>query len=415
MTQWNPVWDISINGTSYTNFVLSNLSIQSGRPNIYEQSQAGYCSLTLLNVSQSQVIININDGVTISIKDSTNTFIPIFGGSVTDISISVTDAGSVGIVQNISLMILGGLARLQKALTNGVLPKELDGLQIADILDEVLLNQWNEVPPALQWNTYYPATQTWDEVRSSLIGEIDSGVYELAARSSSRTNVYQLVAALATSGFGYIYESGTGQIGYAGADHRSAYLTANGFSELDANQSIATGLAIQTKAGDVRNSITVQYGATSSAEVSATDADSIALYGQLASIVQTTLHDSVDADAQAAKYLAIRSRPFANLYSVNFQLTNPELDNTDRDSLISIFMGLPLRISNLPLNMSAGTYVGFVESWTFSAAYNELALTAFLSPLSYTIFNESWQEVTPSITWATVAGSPTWEYAFELT
>jgi hypothetical protein len=414
MTVFNPIWKIEIAGVDYTNFVLANLTIQSGRPNIYEQSQAGYCSMTLLNVAQSQVNINPNDNVTIFIKDSADVFVPIFGGSVSEISISVTQAGSSGIVQNITLMILGGLSKLQKALTDGVLSQELDGEQISDILTEVLLNQWNEVPAAMQWNSYFPITQTWEQVKSSQIGEIDTGIYELAARSSLRSNAYQIVSDLATSGFGYIYESGTGQISYAGADHRSIYLSTNGYSELDANQSIANGLAIQTKLGDVRNSITIQYGANSNLEVSASDAESISSYGELGSIVQTTLKHLADATTQANKYLAIRSRPFPNLYSVNFQLTNPELDDLDRDSLIKVFMGLPLRISNLPLNMSAGTYSGFVESWTFSAAYNELSVTAFLSPLSYTIFNESWQEVNPAITWTTVAPLTQWEFAFEV-
>ena len=84
MTLWNPIWEVSINGVQYQSFVLANLSIQSGRNNIYEQAQAGYCNLTLYNVTQSQVEININDSVSISLKDSTNTFVPIFGGSVVD-------------------------------------------------------------------------------------------------------------------------------------------------------------------------------------------------------------------------------------------------------------------------------------------------------------------------------------------
>ena len=82
MTLFNPIWQVTINGVQYQQFVLANLSIQSGRNNIYEQAQAGYCNLVLYNVSQSQVAININDSVSIALQDSTNTFVPIFGGSV---------------------------------------------------------------------------------------------------------------------------------------------------------------------------------------------------------------------------------------------------------------------------------------------------------------------------------------------
>jgi phosphotransferase system HPr-like phosphotransfer protein len=47
MTQWSPVWKIEINSVEYTDVTLSNLTISSGRTNIYEQAQAGYANVTL--------------------------------------------------------------------------------------------------------------------------------------------------------------------------------------------------------------------------------------------------------------------------------------------------------------------------------------------------------------------------------
>jgi hypothetical protein len=40
MTQWNPVWLVEIDGVEYTDAILANLVIRSGRTNIYEQAQA---------------------------------------------------------------------------------------------------------------------------------------------------------------------------------------------------------------------------------------------------------------------------------------------------------------------------------------------------------------------------------------
>jgi len=60
MTQWSPVWKVTIDGTEYTSAVLSNLTIRSGRTNIYEQAQAGYCSIQLIDVNQTAVPVNIN-------------------------------------------------------------------------------------------------------------------------------------------------------------------------------------------------------------------------------------------------------------------------------------------------------------------------------------------------------------------
>lgn len=411
MSVFNPIWYVAINGIEYTNFVLANLTTTSGRTNIYEQAQAGYCSLTLYNVSQSNVTININDTVTIQLKDSTNTFVPIFGGSVVDVTIGVASAGNVGISQQINIIALGALSRLQKSLTNGVLPKEFDGDQILDVLTDLLVNNWSEVAPSLQWNTYDPAT-TWANAENSGLGEIDTpGTYELAARSSSRTDVYSLVSALATSGLGYIYESATGAISYADSSHRSIYLSTYGYTDVSAAQAIASGLKIQTRAGDIRNSVTVKYNANSTAEKSATDPTSITQYGQLASIVTTTLHNGTDAQDQADFYLALRANPFPMLTSITFELTNPEIDDADRDSLISIFMGLPLRIADLPLNMSSGTYLGFVEGWQFSANYNTVSVTALLSPLAFSLQAMQWDEVPIAELWNTISGSLEWQDA----
>ena len=411
MTIFNPIWYVAINGVEYTNFVLANLTIASGRTNIYEQAQAGYCSLSFYNVSQSNVTININDTVTIQLKDSSNTFVPIFGGSVVDVTIGVATAGSVGISQQIDIIALGALSRLQKSLTNGVLTKEFDGDQILDVLTDLLINNWSEVAPSLQWNTYDP-TEQWQNAENTGLGEIDTpGTYELAARSSSRTDVYSLVSALATSGLGYIYESATGAISYADSSHRSIYLASNGYTDVSAAHAIANGLKIVTRAGDIRNSVTVKYNATSSAEKSATDPTSITQYGQLATIVTTTLHNSSDAQDQADFYLALRANPLPMLTSITFELTNPEIDNADRDSLIGIFMGLPLRISDLPLNMSSGTYLGFVEGWQFSANYNTVSVTALLSPLAFSLQAMQWDEVPIAELWNTVSGSLEWQDA----
>ena len=411
MTIFNPIWYVAINGVEYTNFVLANLTIASGRTNIYEQAQAGYCSLSFYNVSQSNVTININDTVTIQLKDSSNTFVPIFGGSVVDVTIGVATAGSVGISQQIDIIALGALSRLQKSLTNGVLTKEFDGDQILDVLTDLLINNWSEVAPSLQWNTYDP-TEQWQNAENTGLGEIDTpGTYELAARTSSRTDVYSLVSALATSGLGYIYESATGAISYADSSHRSIYLASNGYTDVSAAHAIANGLKIVTRAGDIRNSVTVKYNATSSAEKSATDPTSITQYGQLATIVTTTLHNSSDAQDQADFYLALRANPLPMLTSITFELTNPEIDNADRDSLIGIFMGLPLRISDLPLNMSSGTYLGFVEGWQFSANYNTVSVTALLSPLAFSLQAMQWDEVPIAELWNTVSGSLEWQDA----
>ena len=411
MTVFNPVWRVKIQGVEYTTYTLSNLTITSGRNNIYQQAQAGYCNLELLNLTQAIVNININDSVTIELQDSTATYVPIFGGTVVDFGVEIITAGSVGINQVLKVTALGALSRLPKALTNGVLTQDFDGDQIYEILQDLLLNNWGEVPAALQWQNYDP-TETWANAQNVGLGEIDRpGNYELAQRSSDRTDIYSLVSALATSGLGYIYESASGLISYADSTHRSTYLAVNGYTDVTANHALFNGLKIETRAGDVRNDITLKYNTNSNNEVSAEDIDSIDVYGRLAQVITTTVKHAADAQDQADFYLTLRATPQANFTSITYQLTNPELDDADRDSLINVFMGLPLRISDLPPNMAAGTFLGFVEGWSFKAAYNEIAVTLNLSPISYSLQAMKWQDVSIAESWNTITGALTWETA----
>jgi len=410
MSVWNPVWAISINGVSYADSVLANLKITSGRTNIYEQAQAGYCNLQLLIFNQSAVAININDSVTVSLQDSTAAFVPLFGGTVTDLGIAVSTAGQVGLVQTVNITALGALSRLPKALTDGTLTSAYDGTQIYHILQDLLLNNWSEVPAAYQWNTYDP-TITWANAENVGLGEIDQpGNYDLAARTADRIDIYSLVSALATSGLGYIYESATGAISYADSTHRSTYLATYGYTDVSANDALASGIQIQARAGDVRNDITIKYGTNSSNEVSDEDTTSIGIYGRLAQIITTTLKNSGDATAQAAFYLLLRAYPQFMFNFITFELTNPEIDDADRDSLINIFMGLPLRISDLPLNMLS-QFAGFVEGWTITAAYNQVSITPILSPLAYSLQAMKWQDVNVAEAWNTISGTLDWANA----
>ena len=411
MTIFNPVWRVTIGGVQYQTAILSNLTITSGRTNIYEQAQAGYTNIELINLDQSTVVIGINDSLTIELQDSTATFIPIFGGSVVDVAISVAELGSVAYAQRVKIIALGALARLPKALTDGTLVQDFDGNQILHILQDLLLNNWSEVPAALQWNTYDP-TETWANAQNVGLGEIDTpGNYELAQRSSSRTDIYSLVSALATSGLGYIYEDAQGLISYADSTHRSIYLAANGYVDISANDAQGAGLSIQQRAGDVRNTITLKYGTNSTNEVDATSALSVNLYGQLAQIFTTTVKHAVDAQDQADFYLTLRAFPQYNFNQITYQLTNPEIDDTDRDSLINVFMGMPVSISNMPLNMSAGNYLGFVEGWTFQAAYNEISVSLNLSPIAFSLQAMKWEDVGVAETWNTILNTLDWEHA----
>ncbi len=410
MTIWTPDWSLTVNHLNdYANLTLADVSITSGRTDIYSQATAGYASFTILNFDDSPVTIGLNDQVNIKVKDSTGTFVNVFGGYVTDLDLAVSQSGTGGLVQNMKIIALGALSKLPKSLTDGVLVKDFDGDQIYTILSALLFNTWNEVPAAETWAGYTPTT-TWAEAENSGLGDIDQpGDYELTARSSSVTDVYSLVAALANSGLGYIYEDNQGRIGYADSTHRNTYLSTYGYTSVSGNTALSSGIMTSLKSGDIRNAVTITY--KNNQTVSDEDAESIALYGYQAQSISTTLEHTADATSQAAFYLGIRAFPEAQFRSITFPLGNPEIDDSDRDALLNCFMGLPIDITDLPLNIGGGRFQGFVEGWTFRASYNGLAITLTVSPTAYSLQAARWESVSVAESWNTLSNTLDWNEA----
>jgi hypothetical protein len=167
-------------------------------------------------------------------------------------------------------------------------------------------------------------------------------------------------------------------------------------------------LSIQSRAGDVRNNITLSYNTNSQNEVSAVDSASVGLYGQLAQIFTTTIKHQADAQDQADFYLELRAYPRFNFNNITYELTNPELDDADRDDLINVFMGMPVNIADLPLNMNSGDYLGFVEGWTFSARYNQVSVSMIVSPISFSLQAMRWNDVPVVEQWNTVNPTLDW-------
>ena len=408
MTAWNPEWLVIIDGVTYTNLTLANLTITSGRTDIYSQPVAGYCQLAILNFDQTSIPMEINDSVTIEVKDSTNTFVPIFGGTITDLAVTINSIGSVDYNQRIEITALGALSRLPKSITTGVLAKDFDGDQMFELLSGLLFGAWNKVPAALTWATYDP-TEIWTDAVNTGLGEIDRpGDYELDQRDSNSSDYYTIASQIATSGLGYLYEDSQGRIGYADSTRRAQYFATNGYVDLSANDALGAGFRTVTRSGDIRNKITIRYKKDQNQSYTESDIASIGLYGELGQVVDTTLDKLIDAESQAEFYLALRAYPQAVFDSITYQLVSPELSDIDRDALINVFMGLPLNIVDLPPNVSNGEFQGFVEGWTFKAGYNTLQLTLTVSPLAFSLQAFRWNSVPAVETWNTLNPTLDW-------
>jgi hypothetical protein len=301
---------------------------------------------------------------------------------------------------------------LPKIITTGILSQDQDGDQIYALLNPFLLGNWNDVPAAETWATYL-ATETWNNAANIGLGEIDRpGQYTMENRTSSEDTVYNIASLIANSAFGYLYEDNVGNIGYADAAHRQAYAAANGFIEISANTAIGSGLATKTQIGDVRNSIAINYGNNFGSQKTASDTTSIGTYGYKAETINSVIHNATDAQNVADRYISLRAYPKPNFDSITFPITNPELDDTDRDALLGIFIGQPIMITDLPIQIATGgLFEGYVEGWNWSTSFNQLFLTINLSPIEFSAVFQDWAEVNASEAWNTLSGTITWQTA----
>jgi hypothetical protein len=411
MTVWTPEWKLTVAGTEYTNLTISDITHQAGRDDIYTQPNPSYLQCTILALSGQTFPFDINDSLSLQVKNSAGTYVNLFGGDITDITVEVGATGSIATVVEYTILAMGSLVKLAKEIYNAAISQDEDGNQIYDLLSSVLLGAWNDVPAASTWATY-SATETWATAFNIGLGEIDQpGLYTMENRDASPDTVYNIASQIANSAFGYIYEDNEGNIGYADADHRQTYLIANGYVDLSANHALGSGLRTTTKAADIRNDIFINYGNNFGSQKTATSTSSIALYGYKSESIQSVIHSAANAQEVADRYISLRAFPQPIFDSITFPITNPEIDNSDRDNLLSVFMGMPLNIADLPNQINNGEFSGYVEGWRWSTRFNELFLTINLSPVSFSQVSMRWNSVPIGEAWNTLSNTLTWEYA----
>jgi hypothetical protein len=411
MTAWTPDWKLTVAGVDYTDLTISDIIHQAGRDDIYSQPNPSYLQCTIVALAGQTIDFNINDSLSLQVKNSAGTYVNLFGGDITDITAEVGRTGSVAAVIQYTILAMGSIVKLAKEIYNGTISQDEDGNQIYDLLSSVLLGAWNDVPAASTW-AGYSATETWATAFNIGLGEIDQpGLYTMENRDASPDTVYNIASLIANSAFGYIYEDSEGNIGYADADHRQTYLTANGYVDLSANHAIGSGLRTTIKAADIRNDIYINYGNNYGSQKTATSTSSIALYGYKSESINSSIHSAVNAQEVADRYINLRAFPQPIFDSITFPITNPEIDNSDRDNLLNIFMGLPLNITDLPAQISNGEFSGYVEGWRWSTRFNELFLTINLSPVSFSQVAMRWNSVPIGEAWNTLSPTLTWEYA----
>lgn len=408
MTIWIPEWRITVGQTIYTN--VTDLSLTVGRTDINKQVQAGYARVNLINPTNSYFDIDVTDSVTIEVKNSAGVYVYLFGGYVSDFNVGVTAPTTEGFVTQGTMIVMGSLAKLPKVLFTTSLSLDQDGDQIYTVLKETTGNSWLQVAPSLTWATYDPTVE-WQDAEV-YIGTIDRpGNYDMAARSAFPEDSYSVVAQIAASGLGQIFEDNQGRICYSDSDARTIALGASGYTVVDSINAVPSTIKNTLQLGKIRNDVRLAYGAGYAYSVTLQDDVSLALYGRFTEFIQSNIDGAIQAASVAERILKLRAFPRESLESISFRLDNEDLSDADRDDLIGTYFGMPVSFTNLPLNMFNGQFDGFVEGWTMKASPQRADITITASPTEFSMVALQWYAVNASEQWDTISPTLTWEQA----
>jgi hypothetical protein len=377
---WKPNGTVTINGNAYTNQTLWNVQISYGRSNVLDQSRAGYANVQLLSTDGTHFNIQLNDTMVIEIEDSSAVDVAVFTGKVTDIKSDISASGVIGTAVITTVTAIGPFGQMARQIIGGSsYPKEYDDARMNRILTEA----------------------------GVAIDIVDTpGVYEFTSRVGNPTDAYTLATYYAQMGFGYVYETQAGEVGYANESRRLNEVQDNGYYTIPEDYILWSGVSSNRTLNDLVNSVVLEYKAN--AVRTASNPISIATFGTVASKVSTELENLSEAQFQADRYITLKAIPQTNLSSFSVMIDSPNISSGDIDIFLGMYMGKPIQILNLPNALINAVYKGFVEGWVLSFNSVQANMTLTTTDSSLSIVPTRWQDVDPLDEWLDVGATVQW-------
>ena len=406
---WSPNATVKINGTAVTNYTLEGVQISMGRDDVQQQSTAGFATIDFLNLPYTDV--EIFDEITVTLDNFAGTDTNIFTGTITDVSVSVLDAGTTNtFITQISAS--GGLSKLAAKEANLVgYPEQKDGDRIVSVITDTFGLKWNELPATQVWTDY--TTETWNDLLGVDISDIDTpGTYDLFDSTSDpgAINALNYVQTVADSGSGYIFETTSGGIGYQDQDHRADYVSANGFINISKNFILADGINVTTSRNDIINDAIITYG-DPTASFQTEELDSISLYGRVTSSIDTYLKTSTDAETLADRIVLLNAYPQPVIQGIQIQIDAPTMTSTLLNGLVGVFFGMPVSVTDFPALLFPNQFFGYVEGWSWDIDRFTARLTLNVSDFTFSAVPVAWQDVFAGESWSTIDPALQWQDA----
>lgn len=362
---WNPICKVFVEGVEYTGDTLADVSITYGKSDVTDSFRASYATITMIS-DGAGFGFDLNQRVQIKFQNSSAVDKTIFTGRILDTKVEMLGPDWV----QTTLSLLSPVARLgRRQVDVSAYPHAQDGETIQHILTDAGNVTWDEAGGT--WADQ--VGKTWNQYES-LYNSIDTGNFELHPPDISGF-VTNLINVAEVSGLGHLWEDTNGLMNYQESDARAAYVTANGYENIAADDVLFSGLSSELSTAFTANSVQVTTG--HGVTVSDTDAASVQAHGRIYEAFDTWLHSTSEAEIWAQKYLDRYAFPQPIMSS--FTLPLSQVTTALRDTLIEVWPGLPVSIPGLPAALGSNPYEGFIEGYQWRIQKGEAFLTLNVS------------------------------------
>lgn len=235
------------------------------------------------------------------------------------------------------------------------------------------------------------------------LGVIDPGTVQILARDVDRQPALDLAQSTAVDGAGILWETRTGLVSYADADHRKS--TPIGVL-LDACDVLMAPVWSRTLGGLV-NDVSLGYGTAPGGgeqpRFAVTRPDSLVKYGRYAYSTATQLAALADATRRANILVARGGVPVWNVTTLPLDLSL--LDDAQTTALLTLDVNDLVGLLDLPVGTPGDTATSlWIEGWTEHLAYGVHELALSVSAYCRTSPPPEWDEAPATATWDSIGG-----------
>jgi hypothetical protein len=389
-----PNTDHSATKTEITSWVDYTINVSRGTSEFIDPPYPGTCTLSLLFDENLIPDIAIGSWVEIQVKDSTNTWIILHAGNVTNRTSSYRSYGLAGFILQWDFDLTSPISLLQNTSysmdfdTSGV----ADDLINAIIIPQAVAFNWTQLSNNLTWAAYGPGT--WAQVDASRETDFPTISFDVTSTidqelQAGTRNAWDDMTKLYYGIYGYVIESPDGSLSFYETDTELTQSLTFSQDMLDPS------LIGNERVDKMRNVITLTKADGTSKTYY--NNDSISLYGERIGSIDTAVVLTADINAIASKMLNGLSYPLLSTEQISVNLLNPVFINADRDLLLSEPLGQRVTVEAPTPMGNTLDYLTIGVNYTINK--DQFIVDLNLVPYSTVLVSPNWEQIPYNYTW----------------